>query len=424
MKALATLLLAGLLLLSAVTPGTCDTYGYPIHGAYAATIIGTPASLKPELPERTPTRDLLLRIFPERHVPDLFFYDKGLRCTLAYQDRPAPLVFLIAGTGAGSQAPHQITMMKALHQAGFHVITLPSPTSPNFIISASRNRVPGDMQEDAEDLYRAMEAAWMEVRDRIQVTAFHLAGYSLGGTEAAFVALLDEKRKVFNFGKVLMINPAVSVFSSAERIEELLTEIPGGSAKLGFFFNDMLARFSEFYSYNSFIAINDEFVYAVYKEKLFSPQEAGGLVGLAFRINSAGMIFTSDVLTNSGYVVPRNRRLGTTDPLFEYFMVSTHLSLFNYLNEYLYPKAAGRTPGLTREAFLAGMSLKSIEGYLRTSGKFGVATNADDFLLTEKERAYLKELFGDRMKVYPWGGHLGNLEYRENIAHMIEFFTR
>jgi len=33
------------------------------------------------------------------------------------------------------------------------------------------------------------------------------------------------------------------------------------------------------------------------------------LIGLTFRINLAGMIFTSDVMTNSGYVVPKNRVL-------------------------------------------------------------------------------------------------------------------
>ncbi|MBT1073552.1 alpha/beta hydrolase [Pelotalea chapellei] len=424
MKYVQMIIFACLLLLPFAGRAEVAQYGYPIQGSYEATILGTPDTFKPDLPVSIRTRELTLDIFPDRKKPEIFFYDKGLRCTMAYQTHKAPLAFLIAGTGAGNQAPHQMTMMKSLYQAGFHVITLSSPTSPNFIVSASQSRVPGDMEDDAKDLYRAMETAWNSVKNDIEVSDFYLSGYSLGGTQAAFVALLDEELKIFNFRKVLMINPAISVYSSAERIEELLRAIPGGSTKVGYFFNDMLARFSEFYSYNSFVAINDEFIYTVYKEKLFSHEEAGGLVGLAFRINSAGMIFTSDVMTNSGYVVPKNRKLKTTDSLFEYFTVSTHLSLFNYLNEYLYPNVHKKKPGLTKAEFVASMSLKSIESYLKSSPKFGVMTNADDFLLTQDERNYLRELFGERVKIFPRGGHLGNLEYKENLAHMVEFFKK
>jgi hypothetical protein len=49
--------------------------------------------------------------------------------------------------------------------------------------------------------------------------------------------------------------------------------------------------------------------------------------------------------------------------------------------------------------------------------------NADDFLLTKGELEYLKELFGERAEIYPRGGHCGNMAYRDNIAHLIEFFT-
>jgi hypothetical protein len=94
----------------------------------------------PEFPASLPTRQLVLDLFPDRPKPPLFFYDQGLRCTFAYQNKKAPLVFLIGGAGASDRTAKLLTMMKALHQAGFHVITLPSPTSSNFVISASRSR--------------------------------------------------------------------------------------------------------------------------------------------------------------------------------------------------------------------------------------------------------------------------------------------
>ncbi len=423
MKHLRLLIIVCLVLSPVAGLAADDGYGYPIPGAYEATILGTPAKLMPELPVKISSRRLVLDVIPDRKRPSIFFYDRGLRCTFAYQEKKAPLIFLLAGTGASDQASKLMIMMKVFYQAGFHVITLPSPSNSNFIVSASQSRIPGDMAEDAADLYRAMETAWKKVAGDIEVSSFHLCGYSLGATQAAFVAKLDEDRRVFNFRKVLMINPTVSLYNSALRIEELLKQIPGGGKKQGIFFNKMLSKFSEFYRYGNFVAINDDFLYSIYTEKLFSKEETAGLIGLTYRINLAGMIFSSDVMTNSGYVVPKNRVLTTTDSLFDYFLVSTHLSFFDYFNEYMYPYFQSKRPGLTKQAFIDSLSLKSIEEYLKSSAKFGVMTNENDFILTRAELDYLQLIFGARAKIYPRGGHLGNLEYKENLAYMVAFFT-
>ena len=423
MKCLRMLFIACLVLFPVQSLAADDGYGYPTTDAYEATILGTRADLKPELPKDIRIRQLVLNVIPDRRKPPIFFYDEGLNCTLAYQKQKAPLVFLIAGAGSSNLAPKLVTMMKALYQAGFHVITLPSPTHPNFIISASQSSVPGDLAEDSADLYRVMETAWNEVKGDIEVSDFFLAGYSLGGTQAAFVARLDEERKLFNFRKVLMINPSVNLYNSVTKIEDLLKDVPGGPKKEGVFFNRMLAKFTAFYRYGNFLTFNDEFLYAAFEERIFTHKETGGLIGLSYRINSAGMIFSSDVMTNGGYVVPKNRVLSSTDSLYDYFQVSIHLSFYNYVNEYFYPYFRKKRPGLTKEAFLASESLKSIEGYLKSSAKFGVMTNEDDFILSPAELQYLRDLFGERARIYPHGGHLGNLEYKENIAYMVGFFT-
>jgi pimeloyl-ACP methyl ester carboxylesterase len=422
MKYLKALFIACILLLPVPGHAADDGYGYPIPGSYEASIMGTPASLIPEFPGHVRTRQLILHIFPDRQIPPIFFYDQGLRCTFAYQKQKAPLVFLIGGAGANDRTPNLLTMMKAFYQAGFHVITLPSPSISNFIVTASQSGVPGDLTDDAADLYRAMEAAWKQVEGDIQVSSFNLVGYSLGATQAAFVAKLDEERRVFNFRKVLMINPSVSLYNSVTRIENMLKEIPGGPKKQGIFFNRMLTKFSQYYRYGNFVAINENFLYSIYAEKLFSHEETAGLIGLSYRIGLAGMVFSSDVMTNSGYVVPKNRVLSPNDSLFDYFLVSSHLSFFDYFNEYLYPYFQKKRPGLTKQEFIASQDLRSIEGYLKSSAKFGVMTNENDFILTKAELDYLRQLFGERAKIYPRGGHLGNLEYKDNLAYMVAFF--
>ena len=422
MKSIRLLIICCLMLLPVSSLAADDGYGYPIPGAHEATILGTPTSLMPAFPAKMRMKQIIVDVIPGREKPPLFYYDKGLHCSFAYQEKKAPLIFLIAGTGSSGLAPKIISMAKAFYQAGYHVITLPSPTNANFIISASQGRVPGDLTEDADDLYMAMESAWNQVRGEIEVSDFHLCGYSLGGTQAAFVARLDEERKLFNFRKVLMINPPVSLYSSLTRFEELLQKIPGGAKKEGAFFNKMLAKFGAYYRYGNFVGINDDLIYAIYQERLFSKEETAGLIALAYRINFAGMIFSSDVMTGGGYVVPKNRVLKASDSLADYFQVSSHLSFFSYFDEYFYPHFQKKRPGLTKEALIASESLRSIEGYLRSSGKFGVMTNQNDFILTTEELDYLKELFGARTKVYPRGGHLGNLEFKENLEYMVAFF--
>ncbi len=423
MKYLKLLIIACCLLLPVACPGAENDYGYPIQGSHEASILGTPAELMPEFPSSLPTRQLVLDLFPDRPKPPIFFYDQGLRCSFAYQNKKAPLIFLIGGAGASDRTAKLLTMMKALHQAGFHVISLPSPTSSNFIVSASRSSLPGDMTEDAADLYHAMEMAWKQVQGDIQVSSFHLCGYSLGGSQAAFVARLDEQRRVFNFRKVLMINPPVSLYSSVTRIEELMKQIPGGAKNQGAFVNRMLSKFSQFYRFGKFVSINDDFLYAIYTERLFSHAETAGLIGISYRIGLAGMTFTSDVMTNSGYVVPKNRVLQPTDSLYEYFLVSTNLSFFDYFNEQFFPHFLKQRPGLTKQELIDSQSLNSIEAYLKSSDKFGVITNENDFILTRNELDYLRQLFGKRARIYPRGGHLGNLEYRENLAYMVAFFN-
>ena len=394
-------------------------YGYTIDDSYAATILGTPQNLRPELPGEVPVKTVVLET--DQTKPEIFFYDRGLRYTVALQDHKAPLVFLIAGTGGSSRSAKIVALITNLYHAGFHVIALPSPTFSNFIINASTTHVPGNLSDDAVDLYRVMEQIWSQTKGGIEVSDFLLAGYSLGGTEAAFVARLDDERKVFDFRRVLMLNPAVSLYNSVSRIEGLLDRIPGGPRRIGAFYNRVMAKSTDFYRKGDFVAIDDDFLFAAYQAQILNRDEAGGMIAVSLRISSAGMIFASDAMTHGGYVVPKNRDLRNSDSLEDYFWTSLHLSFLDYFNEYFVPYFQSRYPGLTREKLLEALSIKSIESYLVSSAKIGVITNEDDFILAPGELDYLRRVFGPRLKVYPRGGHLGNLEYRDNMAFLIDW---
>jgi hypothetical protein len=404
-------------------------YDYPLKNPYVATIIGTPMELEAELPEKIDYELLGLKVFPDRPTPDVFWYQQEFLYTLTYQKQEAPLIFVIAGTGSSSYSSSVIFLQKAFYKAGFHVICLSSPTQMNFVVTASATCVPGNIVEDAQDLYRVMTLAWQQVKDRIKVSEFYLTGYSLGASQAAFVAKLDEEKRVFNFKKVCMINPAVSMYTSAKILDNMLLEImPDRNSPEVFdrWLNAMLGKFGEAYRMMGQPPLDHDFLYdtyrTLYKTKPPRQEDMAGIIGTVFQLALRNMIFTSDVMSNSGFIVPKNRVLGSADSLTDYWKVTGTLSFIDYFNELLYPYFQSKSPGLTKEALIASTSLRSIESYLRNTPKIVLMDNEDDLILTPEDLAFLKNVFGPRAKIYPYGGHLGNMTYKDNIAHMIDIF--
>ena len=169
-------------MLAGVIGGPAGAYDYKVDDPYVATIVGTPEVLEwDKLPKKVDYELLGLKVFPDRPTPDVFWYQREFLYTLSYQKQEAPLIFVIAGTGSSFYASSMIFLQKAFWGAGFHVICLSSPTQMNFITTASATSVPGNIVEDAQDLYNVMTLAWEQVKGRIKVSEFYLTGYSLGG---------------------------------------------------------------------------------------------------------------------------------------------------------------------------------------------------------------------------------------------------
>lgn len=410
-----------------VFAGSADAqkvYDYPLEDAYAATIIGTPNALKASLPKDIKAKDLKMTVFPDRKIPEVFWYQDKLRYSLAYQKKESPLIFIIAGTGAGYNSSKMKMLQRAFWGAGFHVICLSSPTHPNFMVNASTSRMPGNSVEDAIDLYRVMDLAWQEARKKIKVSDFYLTGYSLGAAESAYVSKLDEEKGLFNFKKVLMINPPVSLYNSVVRLDGMLeNNIPGGVDHFDAYFGKAMNRFAGFYESHAALDFQDDFLYAIYNENNPSEADMAALIGLSFRISSSNMLFSADVLNDFGYIKPKNLKLSRTDSLTEYSKVTGRQSFVDYVDNLFFPYFKAINPGLTKEQLIKGTSLMAIEDYLKTAQKIGLLTNIDDLILAPGEVDYLKQVFQARAKIYPKGGHCGNMDHKDNVAYMIDFFS-
>ncbi len=424
MKRLLLILLLSVYLSAAAWAGE-EPYFFPYVSAFEATVMESPSTYEAKLPKKVPTKVFKVYPFPQREIPEVFWYLDGLDCSLVYQKKQAPLVFIIAGTGARYKSPKMVRMQKVLYQAGFHVISISSPTFLDFVVNASSTMVPGHLVEDAKDLYRVMELAWQKVKDDIDVSAFYLTGYSLGGSQAAFVSMLDEEKKVFDFKRVLLINPSVNLFNSVSILDEMLVDnVPGGLENFDNFIQEVMEKFAAISKKMGYVEFSSEYLYRVYKHYPFRDDFLATLIGFSFRMSSSSLIFAADVMNGGGYVVPTNVGMSNSTSLTPFASVLFRTGFADYFHEYFYPYFREREPGLAEQELIDRLSLKSIESYLLDTEKIVLMTNEDDIILAPGEIEYLRGVFGKRARIYPTGGHCGNMNHPVNVVDMVNFFKR
>ena len=401
------------------------SYGYPLTNPFEATIATTPPDQRPTLPsdDDIDQSDYSLNLRPEREftLPDNFWAVKKLKYRLARQDHEAPLIFIIAGTGANYSSGKPEFLKKLFYAAGYHVVQISSPTSFDFITAASRSATPGISKADAEDLYLVMEAIKAKHTD-LQVTDYNLTGYSLGALNSAFVSQLDDQRHSFNFKRVLLINPPVSLLTSVgnlDRLTQVQLNMDGKPPSFDALFNRLARYFKE----KGKIEVDDSLIFDLQnsKERVSTPGMAS-LIGSAFRFSVSDIVYTSDLINQRGLITPPNTPIDYSTELTPYFEKAAKCNFGCYANQQLLPVWQAGNQGGTLEEMNQQASLYALEEYLKNNQKIAVMTNADDLILGPGDLTFLRNTFGERLTVYPLGGHCGNLNYRVNTDAMLEFF--
>ena len=398
--------------------------GLADSAALRATVYGTPPQDVAPLPAVVPLQEIDIKLPWARPLPAVLWFDRRLRVWFTAQGKPAPLAIVIAGTGADGNTEKLSLLRATLYGAGYHVLTLPSPTNPGFIAAASSTGVAGDLMQDSRDLYEVAAAIVARLPKKVQITEVDVLGYSLGGAHAAVVKSIDATEGRLKIRRAVMINPPVSLFDSMNRLDRLFAQSIGNGAEgVDLLYRRVFVRLANYYRASDQVRIEDTNLMAAAGAVLRSDADFSAAIALTFRLALMNLFYEGDLYAGTGIVSDPRHPPQPGDPTEAVVQKLIGKSFSEYFDEVFAPYYLAHRPGATHESLVTASRLAIIGDALRTDADYYAQTNSDDLILDSDELAWLRSTLGARIAVYDHGGHLGNLGDRQQIADMLDMLA-
>jgi predicted alpha/beta-fold hydrolase len=387
-------------------------------------MFGTPPQDLAPLPATVPLAEINIALPWARPVPDVFWFDSKLRVWFSAQPKPAPLAIVISGVGDDGNTTKLSILRGALYGAGYHVLTMPSPTFPGFIVSTSSTGVAGDLLQDSRDLYAAMQQIIAQLPHSVQITDIDVLGYSLGGANAGVVKSIDATEGKLHIHRAVMINPPVSLFTSVARLDKLFANsIGSGDAGVETLYRQLYAELANLYRASDRVELDEGFMLGAAAVVLKTDAEFSAAIALSFRIDLINMFFAGDLYAGTGVVVDPKHPPKVGDSLEETERILRGKPFSEYFSRVFAPYYLKHRPNSTSKSLIADNRLDIIGDALRGNADYYAQTNSDDLILDKPELAWLKDALGSRVVVYDHGGHLGNIGDRSQISDMLDMLA-
>ena len=405
-------------------PSPGPAIGLADSAGLRATVFGTPPQDMASLPAKVPLSEINAELPWRLAVPQVLWFDAKLRVWLSAQHKPAPLAIVISGTGSDGNTSTISTLRAALYGAGYHVLTMPSPTSPAFIVSASSTGVAGDLMRDGKDLYAAMQEIVAHLPRKVRITDIDLVGYSLGGAHAAIVKSIDATEHKLKIHRVVMINPPVSLFSSVGRLDRLFAAAIGpGDQAVELLYRRLYAQIANLYRASDRLELDEDFLFSAGAATLKTDAEFSAAIALTFRLQLVDMFFIGDLYAKTGVVTDPSHPPKVSDSL-EGIQRDLRAKPFSdYFTRVFAPYYLKRRPDATSASLIASNRLDIITDVLRDDGDYYAQTTSNDLILNKSELAWLQDTLGPRIVVYDHGGHLGEVGDRQQVADMLDMLS-
>jgi pimeloyl-ACP methyl ester carboxylesterase len=381
-----------------------DEYRFPIADPLRSSLV--PAGYHPL---RTNCGTSFLEVRPDRrNVPLLEGKTKVILAAYT-QSAPAPLVFVIPGVGGYALTESALMLAEQFHDMGMHAVTLPDPLSWQYALGVSESTLPGHLPLDSREYYGFLKRVveHLKAEHRLGITGYSVAGYSFGGLLTAFLARLDSEQRTFAFERAVLISPAIDLRHAVGVVDGFFSaghSIPEGRR------NEVSSSMVDVVIKLKNRALTPELATWATSQWTFSENEMKWIIGQAFRGATLGTIFASRQVAEHRASNPRTspgRRSRVND--------AKRFSFGDYLSQLVFP-AIRQSAGvaLSDDQMLAQASLGSVAPELRENPRLFVMQNLDDFLARPEDIDALRSWLGDRLYLYPLGGHLGNLWFQKN----------
>ncbi len=389
-----------------------------------ATVFGTPPQDMAALPAKVPLSEIDAELPWRLPVPKILWFDTKLRVWFSAQDKPAPLAIVISGTGSDGNTRLMSVLRAALYGAGYHVLTMPSPTFPRFIVAASSTGVAGDLMRDGKDLYAAMQEIVAHLPRKVRITDIDLLGYSLGGANAAIVKSIDATERKLKIHRVVMINPPVSLFSSVGRLDRLFAATIGpGEHSVELLYRRLYAQIANLYRASDRLELDENFLLGAAAATLKTDADFAAAIALTFRLQLVDMFFIGDLYAKTGVITDPAHPPKVGDSLENIQRALRAKPFADYFARVFAPYYLERRPQATSSSLIASNRLDIISDALRDDGDYYAQTTRNDVILNERELAWLQATLGPRIIVYDHGGHLGEVGDRQQVADMLDMLS-
>lgn len=379
-------------------------YPFPTKDKYIATILSSfsPSTAKYD--------EWKLTYRPERLNNPNPLQKPVINLQVIKKNQAAPLVMIIAGLGGNSYSTNSAALGDLYAKAGYNVILLPSNLSWSYTLAVSETGVPGYMPRDAVEYYQFIKWILEQAKARgMRYTSNVLVGYSNGGVLAGFLAPLDKKQAQPLFKRVLLINPGIDVIYGIQQLD-WLNDTVGATISL----NRKNWVMGAIYTHAGDITAAKDPVKALFnmmEELKIQNRDIQWVIGDQYRQS------LRDIILMSHFVKPRVLKT----PYSKYKLNAIEAEAFTYnfmayMHTFVIPTL---TPQQQHSNIPFETGLYSQMDALKNDPRVFVFTNKDDFLLKPTDIQLLRDNFGERLFLYPLGGHMGNIVVPFNVQQYL-----
>lgn len=333
----------------------------------------------------------------------------------------AAVVYLLPGLGGHRIDRASLALAELIFSQGYSVVSVSSIFNAEFMESASTAAVPGFSTADNRDIHVALGAIDQDLQskygDRLGDRA--LLGFSMGAFQTMMLAAYCETEdQGVQFERYIAINPPVDLVSSMSVLDglyelalrwprdERIERIAGAFRKVGV----IIAAGSEGENENSSKAL---------PALPFDHTESGFLIGYSYHTILRDIIYSSQSRNNLGVLKQPIRKLRRAAVYEEI----DHYNFSDYLSSFILPyyQNGGKGVEVSGREVRSAANLKNITNSLRRVSDLRIISCVDDFLLKDGDLHWLRSLVpGNHIKVFPQGGHMGQLATKSGQIAVIE----